>query len=83
MGLCAMMQQQWLLASRPNGIPARSHFDLVEVPVPVGEPGKALIKTLYLGVAPLMLCYMRNETEFKSPLPLGSLMPAVALPRFL
>ena len=29
----------------------------------------------FLGVAPIMLRYMRNETEFESPLPLGSLMP--------
>jgi len=39
------------------------------------EPGKAVVKTLYLGVAPVMLRYMRNETDFESPLPLGSMMP--------
>ena len=75
MNLSHMKQKQWLLASRPEGIPDRTHFDLVEVPVPEWEPGKALVKTLYLGVAPVMLRYMRNETEFESPLPLGSLMP--------
>ena len=68
------MQKQWRLAARPNGIPDRSHFDLVEVPIPELEPGKALVKTLYLGVAPVMLRYMRNETEFESPLALGSVM---------
>ena len=70
-----MKQKQWLLASRPEGIPDRTHFDLVEAPVPELKPGKALVKTLYLGVAPVMLRYMRNETEFESHLPLGSLMP--------
>ena len=75
MNLSHIKQKQWLLASRPEGIPDRTHFDLVEVPVPEWEPGKALVKTLYLGVAPVMLRYMRNETEFESPLPLGSLMP--------
>ena len=68
------MQKQWRLAARPDGIPDRSHFDLVEVPIPELEPGKALVKTLYLGVAPVMLRYMRNETEFESPLALGSVM---------
>ena len=69
------MQKQWLLASRPERIPDRTHFDLVEAPLPVLEPGKAVVKTLYLGVAPVMLRYMRNETDFESPLPLGSMMP--------
>ena len=63
------------MASRPEGIPDRTHFDLVEAPLPVLEPGKAVVKTLYLGVAPVMLRYMRNETDFESPLPLGSMMP--------
>ena len=69
------MQKQWRLAARPDGIPDRSHFDLVEVPVPELEPGKAVVKTLYLGVAPVMLRYMRNETEFESPMALGTVMP--------
>ena len=37
------------------------------------EPGKALIKTWYLGVAPVMLRYMQNETDFESALALGDL----------
>lgn len=68
------MQKQWRLAARPEGIPDRSHFDLIEVPIPTLEPGKAVVKTLYLGVAPVMLRYMRNETDFESPLELGSIM---------
>ena len=68
------MQKQWRLAARPDGIPDASHFDLVEVPIPQLESGKAIVKTLYLGVAPVMLRYMRNETDFESPLALGSVM---------
>jgi len=68
------MQKQWRLAARPDSIPNASHFDLVEVPLPQLEPGKAIVKTLYLGVAPVMLRYMRNETDFESPLALGSVM---------
>lgn len=68
------MQKQWRLAARPDGIPDASHFDLVEVPIPQLESGKAVVKTLYLGVAPVMLRYMRNETDFESPLALGSVM---------
>ena len=70
-----MMQKQWRLAARPDGIPDRSHFSLTDAPIPALQPGKAVAKTLYLGVAPVMLRYMRNETEFESPLALGTVMP--------
>ena len=69
-----LMQRQWRLAARPDGIPDRSHFDLAEVPIPDLEAGKAVVKTLYLGVEPVMLRYMRNETEFESPMALGAVM---------
>ena len=69
-----MMQKQWRLADRPSGIPERSHFELAEVPVPELEPGMAVVKTLYLGVAPVMLRYMLNETEFESAMELGAVM---------
>jgi len=69
-----LMQKQWRLAARPDGIPDRSHFELAEVPIPYLEAGKAVVKTLYLGVAPVMLRYMRNETEFESPMALGAVM---------
>ena len=69
-----LMQKQWRLAARPDGIPDRSHFELAEVAIPDLEAGKAVVKTLYLGVAPVMLRYMRNETEFESPMALGAVM---------
>ena len=47
------MQKQWRLAERPERIPDRSHFDLVEVPIPTLEPDKAVVKTLYLGAEPV------------------------------
>jgi NADPH-dependent curcumin reductase CurA len=70
----AVMQKQWRLAARPDGIPDRSHFELAQVPVPTLEKGKAVVKTLFLGVAPVMLRYMRNETEFESPMEIGEIM---------
>jgi NADPH-dependent curcumin reductase CurA len=45
-----MMQKQWRLAARPEGIPDRSHFSLTDAPIPALQPGKAVAKTLYLGV---------------------------------
>ena len=45
-----MIQKQWLLVKLR--IPDRTHFNLVDAPVPALESGKAVVKTLYLGVAP-------------------------------
>jgi len=68
------MNKQWRLAKRPESGPSEDCFELVEADIPELEPGKALIKTWYLGVAPVMLRYMQNETDFESALALGDLM---------
>ena len=69
-----MMQKQWLLASRPSGAPQVDNFRLIQTQMPTLRPGTALVKTLYLGVAPVMLRYMRNETVFERPMELGDVM---------
>lgn len=53
------------------------------MPIPQLESGKAVVKTLYLGVAPVMLRYMRNETDFESPLALGSMMAGRGVARVI
>ncbi len=68
------MNKQWRLKKRPEAGPSEDCFELVEADIPALEPGKALIKTRYLGVAPVMLRYMQNETDFESALALGELM---------
>ena len=69
-----MVNQQWVLAERPESYPQPSHFRMVRGDIPKLQSGKALVKTLYLGVAPVMLRYMRNDTEFEAPLEIGDLM---------
>ena len=66
--------KQWVLAKRPKGLATVNDFRLEEVPIPALNEGQALVKTLYLGVAPVMLSYMTNETEFEKPLALGDVM---------
>jgi NADPH-dependent curcumin reductase CurA len=69
-----MTQRQWVLASRPSGAPKLDNFRLITAPLPKLEPGKALVKVIYLGVAPVMLRYMRNETAFERPMEIGDVM---------
>lgn len=66
--------RQWVLARRPDGLAVEDDFELTEAPVPVPGDGEVLVRTLYLGVAPVMLRYMNNETTFERDLALGDVM---------
>lgn len=66
--------KQWVLASRPDGLATVNNFALQTASVPKIKDGELLVKTLYLGVAPVMLRYMTNETEFEKPLEIGDVM---------
>ncbi len=68
------MMRQWVLASRPNGLATIDNFRLESVPRPAIGAGELLVETLYLGVAPVMLRYMTNETSFERPLEIGDVM---------
>ncbi len=67
--------RQWVLARRPQGgLAAEQDLALQEVPIPKITKGQALLKTLYLGVAPVMLRYMNNETSFERRMDIGDVM---------
>ncbi len=66
--------KQWVVAKHPKGLVKHTDFRLAEVPVPIPGDGEVLVKTLYLGVAPVMLRYMTNETSFERPLRIGDVM---------
>jgi NADPH-dependent curcumin reductase CurA len=66
--------RQWVMASRPDGRVRDDNFSMETVPVPAIEEGQVLVKVLYLGVAPVMMRYMTNETAFERPMKLGDVM---------
>ncbi len=68
------MMKQWTMASRPIGLVKLSDFCMEEVPIPKIKDGEVLVKTLYLGVAPVMLRYMTNETSFERSMEVGDVM---------
>ena len=68
------MMRQWVLASRPKGLATVDNFRLESAPLPELGDGEVLLKTLYLGVAPVMLRYMTNEAAFERPLAIGDVM---------
>ena len=46
--------RQFLLVSRPQGMPADENFKLIETDIPTIEDGQVLIRSLYLSVDPYM-----------------------------
>ncbi|MCS6947299.1 MAG: NADP-dependent oxidoreductase, partial [Steroidobacteraceae bacterium] len=70
-----MINRQWVLARRPIGRGVeQDDFRLVETPVPALRDGEFLIRTRYLGVAPVMRSYMLNTAKFERPLAIGDVM---------
>ncbi|MCG8443574.1 MAG: NADP-dependent oxidoreductase [Caulobacterales bacterium] len=51
---------QWRVAARPKGNVVPSDFAWREEPIPEPGPDEALLKTLYLGLAPVMRFYMQG-----------------------
>jgi len=66
--------KQWVMASRPEGLVKPSDFRMENAPIPIIKDGEVLVKTLYLGVAPVMLRYMTNETDFEKDMNVGDVM---------
>jgi NADPH-dependent curcumin reductase CurA len=66
--------KQWVLASRPEIQVEPDNFRLELAPIPTISEGQVLLKTQFLGVAPVMMRYMRNETSFERPLAIGDVM---------
>jgi NADPH-dependent curcumin reductase CurA len=66
--------RQWTLRSRPKGLATVENFSLETAPLPEISDGQMLVKTLFLGVAPVMLRYMTNEASFERPLAIGDVM---------
>lgn len=68
------INRQWLLASRPVGIPKESDFELREVLLPNAEHGEVLIKLEYLSIDPYMRGRMNEGKSYTPGLQIGEVM---------
>eukprot|EP00456_Euglypha_rotunda_P074446 TRINITY_DN6819_c0_g1_i14.p2 TRINITY_DN6819_c0_g1~~TRINITY_DN6819_c0_g1_i14.p2 ORF type:complete len:335 (+),score=49.98 TRINITY_DN6819_c0_g1_i14:292-1296(+) len=76
-----MNNRQIILVSRPVGIPQPEHFELRTTSVPPLADGQFLVENLYLSVDPAQRGYVNDENNYAPPLPLGSVMRAMAVGR--
>ncbi len=66
---------QWRVAARPEGNVKPSDFRYTEEPVPEPGDGEFLLRTLYLGLRPVMRMYMGGESAAgEKPLAIGDVI---------
>lgn len=68
--------RQWVLKSRPNGMPTEADFELVDSPKPSPEYGQVLIKSLWNSMDP----YMRGRITSS---PIGGVIESEAVGRVM
>lgn len=66
---------QWRILARPQGNVKPSDFERVEAPIPELADGQFLLRTLYLGVRPVMRMYMQGlPAAGERPLEIGDVI---------
>ena len=69
------LNQQWIVARRPDGNVRPEDFAWEESSSPDLEPGEVLLKTLYLSLAPVMRGYMSGQSfAGESPVAIGDVI---------
>ena len=66
---------QILFAARPRGAPTEANFRIVETPIPQPGPGEMLLRTIYLGLDPVIRLRMNEGSywpAFEIGKPLGA-----------
>ncbi|HXD31991.1 MAG TPA: NADP-dependent oxidoreductase [Pyrinomonadaceae bacterium] len=66
-----MENKQFVLASRPSGMPAAENFQLNEIEVPQPQDGEVLVRTLYLSVDPYLRSRMNDRKSYVEPFQIG------------
>lgn len=70
----ARLNTRILLASRPDGRPAASNFQIDQQPAPTPASGQVLLRTLYLSLDPYMRGRMSARKSYAEPTALGAVM---------
>jgi len=69
-----MVNRQFVLASRPVGMPKESDLRMVETPVPALREGEVLLRALYLSVDPYMRGRMNAAKSYAPSVEIGAVM---------
>lgn len=73
--------RQFILKSRPVGLPTPEEVPLIESPVPVAGEGEIVIRNLYISLDPAIRGWMSDAPSYIEPIPLGSPVWATGIGR--
>jgi hypothetical protein len=71
-----VVNHQFRLATRPQGMVKREDFDYVEEPVSELQDGQVLVKILYVSLDPAMRGWMNEGRSYVPPVQIGEVMRA-------
>src|SRR5450631_3723877 len=74
-----MVNRQYILAARPEGIIRETDFRLVEAPVPPVRDGEMLVRARYLSVDPYMRGRMSAARSYAPSVEIGQVMTGGAV----
>lgn len=78
-----VVNRQWVLASRPTGLPEESNFKLIETPVPELKDGEFLARAMYLSVDPYMRGRISTAKSYAAGVEIGGVMVAGGVARIV
>lgn len=75
------VNRQFVLASRPAGLPDESTFKMIETPIPELKDGEFLARAMYLSVDPYMRGRISQAKSYAAGVELGGVMVAGGVAR--
>jgi leukotriene B4 12-hydroxydehydrogenase/15-oxo-prostaglandin 13-reductase len=79
--IASTVNRQFVLASRPAGLPEESNFKLIETPVPELKDGEFLARAMYLSVDPYMRGRISQAKSYAAGVEIGGVMVAGGVAR--
>jgi NADPH-dependent curcumin reductase CurA len=77
------VNRQFVLASRPAGLPEESNFKLIETPIPELKGGEFLARAMYLSVDPYMRGRISQAKSYAAGVEIGGVMVAGGVARVI
>jgi NADPH:quinone reductase len=75
------VNRQFVLASRPAGLPEESNFKMIETPIPELKDGEFLARAMYLSVDPYMRGRISQAKSYAAGVEIGGVMVAGGVAR--
>jgi NADPH-dependent curcumin reductase CurA len=75
------VNRQFILKSRPLGLPSADEVPMIESPLPQAGDGEIVIRNLYLSLDPAIRGWMSDTPNYIEPIPVGNTVWAPGIGR--